>query len=234
MQTATSYDHPLTIGISGGIGSGKTTVVEMLKRHLNCKVKCYNFADALKAIVCSACSVPYPLSEENKSSAVDLSKGVPQIRPCDLPERLMLAETILSRINAQIRAATSDSKPVTVGLMLQVVGQAFKKAVDDDFWINCLANCMASDIETPDVVIVGDVRYPNEANYIKDVCGGVLVGVFGGPKHENSLAGRDPAHPSEQGLGADARWFERIDNSGSIESLESKVVDLVGCLKKMT
>lgn len=54
------------------------------------------------------------------------------------------------------------------------------------------------------IVVIGDVRMPNEFNWIRDTCGGLVVELYGDPagvrKREEQSGVRDTAHVSETAL----------------------------------
>lgn len=93
---------------------------------------------------------------------------------------------------------------ITSRRMMQQVGQAFRERFGRDFWIRRHEKHLRDRglIEANRPVIVDDVRYPNEAEWVRDV-GGVVVGVdrpgHGGvDDHESERLVRD-------------RWGEIVD-----------------------
>jgi hypothetical protein len=85
-------------------------------------------------------------------------------------------------------------------VMLQHLGLAMR-ALDEDYWIKRLEDRIAQESEAPDVVIVPDVRFPNEARWVAS---------RGGPRIKVSrlmpdgslfvAQDRDPNHESETAL----------------------------------
>lgn len=95
---------------------------------------------------------------------------------------------------------------------LQRFGTESIRAIDDRFWINAaFARIDALRAEgTP--VVVTDVRYPNEADAIRDATG-YLVRIV------RDLPDDGDAHASEKAMD-DYREHLRVPNNGSVEDLE--------------
>ena len=66
------------------------------------------------------------------------------------------------------------------------------RAYDEDFWIKATL----SDYEPGQCVIISDVRFKNEANYILKL-GGIVIRLTGDPMYIRKNSKRDMTHPSE-------------------------------------
>lgn len=99
----------------------------------------------------------------------------------------------------------SAENPLTIGQALQKVGNE-RRQQDADYWLNKVAELVADLGDNVDVVVVGDVRFRNEADWIKQA-GGVLVRLNGDPGAVRQNSKRDLTHSSETDLDA----YERFD-----------------------
>jgi len=82
--------------------------------------------------------------------------------------------------------------------LLQKVGMA-RRAEDENYWVEQVKKQI--DADKPDIAVITDVRFPNEAKFIHDRCGALVnvtrLHVDGSP----FVAGDRPAdHPSETAL----------------------------------
>lgn len=137
---------------------------------------------------------------------------------------IMIAEELRFRYIAQI----GDTFKLTPRKLLQLLGtECGREILHPQIWVNALF----ADYEKDSEWIVTDVRFPNEAQAIKDR-GGVVIRVNRDketalmdkgihiPKH---LLSKE--HPSETALD-DYKFDEVIENNGSIEELIEKVKKL--------
>ena len=106
--------------------------------------------------------------------------------------------------------------------ILQWYGTDVARKQDPDTWVKALAARVEK--EKPHVALITDVRFPNEANYIK-ARGGYLVDVI-----RRKLDGsqyldpsRDPNHPSETALD-EYLGFDYVitERDGNLEGLKAK------------
>lgn len=94
--------------------------------------------------------------------------------------------------------------------LLQMVGTDLYRRQNPDIWVNALMYQL--DEERPDIAIIADVRFPNEARAIQ-TRGGYLINISrqtadGAPW----VAGdRDPNHPSETALDNYEGWDHYIE-----------------------
>jgi hypothetical protein len=106
--------------------------------------------------------------------------------------------------------------------ILQWYGTEVVRAKSPDHWVHVISDRIAT--ERPEIAIITDVRFPNEANYIKNH-DGYLVEVIR-VKADGSRyldPGRDPNHPSETALD-DYLGFDftiRVKD-GDLDSLKAK------------
>jgi hypothetical protein len=160
-------------------------------------------------------NIPLPFSPS--SSSTTTTKKIPSLSYTtpifvEFVNNILRANVIITRTCIQLCSSQqSDIMPLTCGRLLQIVGETFRNILGPDVWINALKpSVVVTDTDTDrgddvapkniDVVIIDDVRYDNEATWIKDELGGVLIKVVGAPSTARSIAKRDPNHPSEQGL----------------------------------
>jgi len=83
----------------------------------------------------------------------------------------------------------------TYGTMQQEIGGTVLRRYDEDYWLKSLF----AKHKTGQSWIISDVRYPNEANYIKSI-GGILIRVEGDPGKIRASSTRDMTHSSEISL----------------------------------
>lgn len=123
-------------------------------------------------------------------------------------------ETILTRKGKQIYV---ESFGKTIGEMLQLVGDQLRN-FNKNVWIYSLFNKEDEDTN----IIVTDVRYINEANYIKDN-GGILIKIYGDPVGANVNDSRDLTHVSETELDGYDKWDIIFENKPPIENINNLI-----------
>ncbi len=209
--------NPLLIGLHGKARSGKDLTCEYIKawcEEAGVTAKRDAFADRLKI---------------SAARALGVKEG--EIAFCnDLKE---------DRTLIQIRMVTASGGPNTLvhslsgREYLQYYGtEAHREVFADDFWVDAVLpeasdpegycqwwDNFLVDHEVADVCVVTDVRFPNEAERVKNL-GGVLW------KIERDVAGVAGNHVSEQDL--DPKLIDVvIDNNGSLKDLEEGVSALL-------
>jgi len=113
--------------------------------------------------------------------------------------------------------------------LLQVIGTDVLRAKEPDIFVRVLYDTLCED--PPKVVLIPDVRFPNEAQLIKDV-GGFVIKVVrlqaGHVTYTPYVSGdRDPNHPSETALDQYTGWDGRIVAvDGDLPGLESQALDM--------
>jgi hypothetical protein len=88
----------------------------------------------------------------------------------------------------------SDDKPLSGRQILQFVGTDIVRSVYPEFWLNCMRKKLF-EYRNAKLVIIGDLRFDNEADLIHDFRG-VVVGIVSG----NADAVSSSTHISERGI----------------------------------
>lgn len=104
--------------------------------------------------------------------------------------------------------------------LLQVVGTDIFRKRNPDIWVRVLEDTLLE--QQPEVAVITDMRFPNEADMIKRLGGSTIdvqrITVTGQPYVATD---RDPNHPSETAL--DGYAFDRI-----VIAMSGDTEDLVG------
>jgi hypothetical protein len=97
------------------------------------------------------------------------------------------------------------------GSMLQWIGTEGFRSKDPQTWINSLYWNMYN--KRPQIAVIPDVRFPNEAQFVKDM-GGVIINVsrFNSDGSPFVATDRDPNHPSEVALDGYDKWDYKLQN----------------------
>jgi len=106
---------------------------------------------------------------------------------------------------------SSSKNNLTVGEILQKMGQTFKQIYGDDVWVDHLMRKYDKERETCNWIIT-DVRFPNEAKAIKER-GGVLIRMHGDPAYCRVNSKRDLNHISETALDQFTGFDAEIENT---------------------
>ena len=208
--------NPLIIGFGVKRYSGKDTACdELVHRHGAVKV---SFALALKRVT----AVAFGWTEEQvlddvRKSVVDPYWGISP------SQALQVLGTELFR-TGMTNAALDGKLP-----------EAF---ADTSFWIRRLGKELAAmatgavaEGAGSAVIVISDVRFPDEADFIIDTLGGFVVRVDRDEELRIATAAergdtRDPNHDSEIALDRYTRWSGEIDNSHSKAYLYDRVEEL--------
>jgi hypothetical protein len=117
----------------------------------------------------------------------------------------------------------TDENKFRFSKLLQNYGTEFARKQDCDYWVDAVAERIAED--QPEIAIITDVRFPNEAAYVKEN-GGYTVDVVRRLEDGTQYLdpGRDPKHPSETAL--DDYNFDYIISvrDGDLASLKAKAL----------
>jgi hypothetical protein len=199
------------IGLSGGLGAGKTTLARMIAFELgDYKCRIAAFGNILKSFVSAVYCIPVGILHK-ESGKNTLPIWVPNKRallPEEVPRFKKFAFYVDCHpnerdINEEIvkGCVSCPMGTLTCGRLLQIVGEAFRNSSGPDFWIVQLDKFLstAATDGDMDVVIVEDVRHENEAQWIRSK-GGVIVKLAGDPPTTSCIAKRDMRHPSELGI----------------------------------
>src|SRR5579864_270955 len=112
--------------------------------------------------------------------------------------------------------------------LLQRIGSEYR-AKDQDFWVKELFKNIGSET---DIVVITDLRYQNEAEYVKNQGGFTVNVVRKNPDGSRYIADDRPAnHPSEIDLDNYNFDFEIMAHSGEVPWVEQQAITLVEYLR---
>lgn len=134
----------------------------------------------------------------------------------------------------QIKQEIADSMNITVAdidadkerfrPLLQFWGAEYRRGYcGDDYWIKKM-RLAAATWYARDWLIITDVRFPNEAELVREL-DGVLIRV-------ERDTGLDDTHDSETALDDYDHFDFRLKNDGSLDDLETAVVEIVSDIYK--
>lgn len=192
-----NFQMPTVVGLTGYATVGKSTVAGILEQHGFVR---FAFADgvremalAIDPIVSSWAVLPTwdELHEAND--------------PWDLDLKTMTAP--LSEVVSEF-GWTEAKKDAEVRRILQVVGTEVGRSIDPQVWVNKLAAKVYQ--SRAKLIVVDDVRFPNEANWIRHVAGGKVIRLHregiepaNGHASETEIDRIDVDHHVHTGGGAD-------------------------------
>jgi len=188
----------MIIGISGKAKSGKDTAADMLSYIYSNPDKSYK--------------------DYIENTEVFFDKNAYVVHFADALKEAARELCILDEDQTDTQAGKLTVIPwlgITVRELLQKLGTCVREGIDEDFWIKCLF----ARIEGWNTVIIADVRYPNEAQAIKDR-GGVIIRI----NRDGAGAGD---HHSETSLDDYDGFACTIDNNGTYEELYNKLQTLI-------
>ena len=201
----------LLIGISAKIGCGKTTLAENLKEKLTQEghnVARMSFGQYVKDL---GALIFNPAGLVNMGFGQKMSKAISKgsILPCGME----------------------------AGSMWQKFGTDFARKFDPDIWLRHMwADLRKPDSDT-DVIIIDDVRFRNEFNFIRDL-GGILVRLGNETDKRKGLLKkkdrRKSDHISEVDLDGMVKEFDIVisDNlPGPLSEMETAYIGLLQALK---
>jgi len=200
----------MLIGISGKIGGGKDTVAKLLADKFNKKIPVFkkSFAFKLKQVVEILSGYKMKTSYDN-----NFFDGI----------------TDFTREDKDVFIKVFNQ---SIGEMLQIIGtEVFRDNYDKEVWIKSLFNDYNSYEKKNTIWIISDVRFTNEAEYVKSN-DGILIRVNGDPLNIANNSNRDINHPSETALDNYSGFDFMIENIGSLEDLEKKVNGVVEKISK--
>ena len=185
------------VGLTGKAGSGKDTAAQGLTDHHMMK-----FAEGVYNGVWELNPwVPYGENPKTYTCKVERLQGIVTQIGWDKAKE-----------NQEVRR------------FLQAYGtEAGRDIHGPDCWVNAWKRRLAEQDKTWGArnVVVTDVRFPNEADAIKEL-GGVVIEIMGPPRR----GGVDSTHASEAGIGRRADMT--LVNEGSVEELHQRIRKLVG------
>lgn len=165
--------RPVVVGLSGKMGAGKdsvaTVLAPMLPHRLNTlKVA---FATGLKSEIAQIASI----LESCKFCVDDAVPRIAQQMECGEDEALHIADTLfMDRLENGLTSFLLGHKTARRREALQYWGTDVRKASNSAYWIDLLDDDASKAVEAGDSVVVTDVRFPDEADYVRSR-GGVLV-----------------------------------------------------------
>ena len=191
----------LVIGIAGKKRSGKDTLADFAMRRLSdegINTAKHHFADALK--------------EECSIMLTEQFGYMSDRRTCER------AAMFLEEMNA-------DETKEKYRPLLQFWGTEFKRGmVKDSYWIDKMREILIKDEAIGiDVVFIPDMRFPNEADMVKEL-GGYIVRI-----QRPGLEDGD-GHASEQALNNYQGWDSEILNDTNLTVLDYKTGILLGTI----
>jgi hypothetical protein len=115
--------------------------------------------------------------------------------------------------------------------ILQWWGTEIARKENPDCWVQALDNRLSTD--NPEVAVITDIRFPNEAEYIKQKAGYLCEVVrlkSDGTQFVDT--GRDPNHPSETALNDYPYWdFTILCKDGDLKNLKRKSIGVLNIAK---
>jgi len=108
-------------------------------------------------------------------------------------------------------------KDTEVRRFLQELGTQARHVLGPDVWVDAVMKRAWQDVEYGHPVVFSDVRFPNEADAVREM-GGIVVRVVR-PGFENGV---DPSHPSESQVDDLGHEFTVL-NDGTLAQLENRL-----------
>lgn len=198
----------MIIGISGKAGSGKDTVAQI--------IQFLNFQESFPEIHTTFVNRPLPSHKlyGKKWKIRKFAHAVKEV--ASLLTRIPVSDFEKSEVKAMSLGEHWGN--MTVRDILQKIGtDAIRNNVHENAWVNALM----SQYHEGDNWIITDVRFPNEANAIKER-GGVLIRLN---RQSNVLINAN--HSSETALDDYEGFDFCLDNTGTIDDLIESVKDVM-------
>lgn len=161
------YRKPIVIGISGKLGSGKNYLADQIiaiLHKLGYTTSETSYATALKNELTNV----YQLIKRNASPHIIAEK-----MQITLEEAAHLVAISIEELTAN-PSLTGWHKTPTVRAGLQYLGTDVRRKKDNDYWVKQIDQYVD---KTVDYVFIPDVRFVNEADWIKDHYDGFLYRV---------------------------------------------------------
>ncbi len=185
----------LIIGFAYQARSGKDTAIGFILEEFSKThaVERHSFADALKREVCG----------KEKELCEQYNIPYDENPPMDDP--------LCNSIHGKQRA------------LLQWYGTEFRRKQDENYWVNKLKEHLDSLAHKPQVVLIGDSRFPNEMQFIKSNKG--IVVHVDRPNYDSGLTEEQKNHPSETAL-KEYTFDYTLSNDCSLEEYKKKACEL--------
>ena len=192
----------MIIGISGKIGCGKSTLTQHLMMYL-AGYKRIAFGDLLKQETANAFNFPLDLcySQEGKLTRFRISRLYENVVRAQGP---ILGAAFYKAFANPDKLGRNRAPKVSVRELLQFYGGNRVQVADKNYWVGAVANAL-SDLYAPPqepMAIIDDVRFPNEANFVKDN-DGILIRI---EPYDVWEPGPYAQHISETALDDYAQW----------------------------
>lgn len=126
--------------------------------------------------------------------------------------------------NEEFKESIDELTNMSNRQVLQRIGETMRNIFGEDIWIKSLFNKFDSKFEKGGHIIITDVRYKNEADYIKNK-GGILIRINRNTRYNDN-------HISEIDLDDYEKFDYIVDNNGTINQLIDKIVDIYNDLLK--
>lgn len=211
----------LIVGISGKIGSGKSTLVETLKSEFDWNVPVYerNFADALKEMLSTFCKEPLEsfYSREGKKKVLQTTKQT-------VGRSMQLAGSAFRNAFGGDVYVWAMKKWIYENVVpkpehLCDENKLFVERRSFEGRSNCNDN--KPNLRQPRAVLfIGDVRYCNELLFVKEDEDGFLVRTVGDPAQVAANDTRNSNHASETELDEAEEYFDVILDTNKHNPLE--------------
>jgi hypothetical protein len=193
----------LIVGITGRAQHGKDTLAQMLQRHLEKQlldVRIYRFAGALKRLLLVVNPVITPI--------------------------LRYGEII-----TQLGEEEAKLQYPEIRRLLQQLGTGVRDIVGEDAWVRALERELDerwadNPLGPPDIIIIPDVRFPNEADWVRVARSGILVRVV-----RPGVEAADPTHESERYVDT-LRVDYEVLNDRTLRKLNSAAKQLAGFIDR--
>ncbi len=150
------------IGILGKKFAGKDVFASYLK-EIDPTIQHINFADKLKEVCAEVFNLGIDIFTDPKKKELDLKYTIS-------------IDEFLPRLEKELGFKKKSLKPLgkvasTPRELLQYVGTDYVRAYQDDYWTQDHQEKVKS---IKGIVVVSDVRFPDEGNSIKDQCGDLV------------------------------------------------------------
>jgi hypothetical protein len=149
--------------------------------------------------------------------------------------RLAFADTLKNEIYEMIlkpdglerSMLDNDETKEQFRILLQWWGTEYRRRLfRDDYWLVKLSEQLEPYKDQDVIVVVTDVRFPNEFNFIKSI-GGLMVRIS-----RPGLTSSTDSHVSEIALDDEKGFDTFVDNNGTLEQFESIVQAYIGALNR--
>lgn len=188
------------IGLHGGKRTGKDTIAKyLIENHGYARVA---FADAVRELLLRV----NPWIQINWDD------------PEHIAIQYVFGDEAFERLSDLVAdLGWDDAKEIAdVRRLLQQHGESARDVLDPQVWIHKAHNEVKKHIEAGTNVVITDLRYPNEAEYVRDIWSGPVARVI------NDRAPKGDTHKSEQPI-PDRLISFPIENNGTLDELHEKI-----------